>query len=122
MKKRMISLLLSLVLTVGLLAVPGAAAQAPDSPWMGCSNEFTGTTTYTAESGKTYTVYIYPEGTTFWALPMDSMISLSAWDTREVGDQYFNQDYVYISTRDEGDFAPEPGVIYDVWVSNSIDG
>lgn len=123
MKKRTLSLFLALVMSLSLMVVPAFAADTtvPDHDWIGCSNAPIRTEDYTTTSGLKDTLYVFPEGTTFFvAYRSADWSALTAYDPSEVGDITFGQDYAFYSETER--FAPEPGKVYHLVVSDTMDG
>lgn len=123
MKKRTLSLFLALVMSLSLMAVPAFAADTtiPDHNWIGCSNAPIRTEDYTAVNGLKDTLYVFPEGTTFFvAFRSAEWSALTAYDPSEVGDITIGQDYVFYSETER--FAPEPGKVYHLVVSDTMMG
>lgn len=123
MKKRTLSLFLALVMAFSLMVVPAFAADTsiPGHGWIGCSNEPIRTEDYTTASGFKDTLYVFPEGTTFFvAFRSADWSALTAYDPSEVGVTTIGQDYVFYSETER--FAPEPGKVYHLVVSDTMDG
>ena len=91
MKKRAISLLVTVILVLGL-AVPALAYDLPDNSLLEASSASTGTATVTDWNGESHTVYRYPAGTVF--TPKIGMTNFSLAKNLYTGEvQYLSQKF-----------------------------
>lgn len=117
--KKLVTMFLTLVLCVGAICVPASAyyTEVSELSWVTASAEPIGTTTCAREDegGKTHTVYIYPEGTTFTPTGLGDIAVFRAWTLDSLNDapagSYAPSCYEARSMSDPA-FVPEPGVIY----------
>ena len=96
MKKRAISLLVTVILVLGL-AVPALAYDLPDNSLLEASSASTGTATVTDWNGESHTVYRYPAGTVF--TPKSGMTNFQYVYNLSTGEsQYLNQRFTLPET------------------------
>lgn len=88
--KKLVTMFLALVLCVGAICVPASAyyTEVSELSWVTASAEPIGTTTCVREDegGKTHTVYIYPEGTTFTPTGLGDIAVFRAWTLDSLND------------------------------------
>ena len=127
--KKLVTMFLTLVLCVGAICVPASAyyTEVSEMTYVTPSNSSIGTTTCTRtdEGGKTHTVYIFPAGTTFDCRSDGTVLMIYAWTLESLNNRtagYFNSGYAYLANSyDSPDFVPEPGVVYLLEETNTMD-
>ena len=122
MKKKIASLLLTLTMCLGLC--PAALAAEPNFSAVKSSHDYVEVGTQTAVDGKEHPLFIYPAGTTFY---VEQNQDMTAWvvvgwkfSTLEQGASFYDPDF-RISVWENPVFTPEPGVVYLIEETNTMD-
>ena len=124
--KKLCSWILTLAMVVGMLATSAFAylEYVSEMDYMVPSNSYVKTDTVTGRNGEQHTVYIFPAGTTFTPRTMGSFaLVIYAWTLDSVKQgtaSYYDADYEAVGENAPA-FVPEPGVVYLLEETNTMD-
>lgn len=124
--KKLCSLILTAAMAVGLLSTAAFAytAEVAEMTYIHPSSSYVETTTCTRSDGSEHTVYVFPAGTVFQPdLEGISGIVLQAWTLESLNNNtasFYDPDY-QAGDLNKTNFVPEPGVVYLLEESNTMD-
>ena len=125
--KKFIARILTAAMAVGLLSTSVFASMwdVTKLTYVTPSNSHTSTKVLSRDNGEEHTLYIYPAGTVFEAdLSKTETLIVMAWnlDSLDNGTSSYNESDFQCASLDEASvFTPQPGVVYLIEETNTMD-